>query len=334
MSPRHPVLVTRRLPPRAMADLASRVDLTCNPHDRPLSKTELMGLIADKTGVLATLADEIDAEVLAAAPALKVVANYAVGYNNIDLAAARARSVVVTNTPGVLTDATADLTWALILGVGRRLGEGERLVRGGGWTGWAPTQLLGAELTGAALGVVGMGRIGQAVARRAAGFGMRVLYASRRPTAEARPQWRMVPLGTLLAEADVVSLHVPLTPDTRRLIGVRELATMKRTAYLINTARGPVVDEAALAEALRAGVIAGAGLDVYEREPAVHPALLACEHALLLPHLGSATTATRERMGRMAIDNLLAVLDGRDAPNAVTDAPRNAEGRGTPRPSL
>ena len=302
-----------------MAYLESRVDLSCPGRDRPLSKPELLAAIAGKVGVLSTLADTIDAEVFDAAPELKVVANYAVGYNNIDLVVARERGIVVTNTPGVLTDATADLTWALILGACRRLGEGERLMREGRWTGWAPTQLLGADVAGATLGIVGMGRIGRAVARRAAGFGMGVLYTARHPEPEADPAWRMLPLGTLLAESDIVSLHVPLTAETRHLIGARELSSMKPTAYLINTARGPVVDEAALAAALHARTIAGAGLDVYEQEPTVHPALLACENTLLLPHLGSATTATRERMGRIAADNLLAVLEGRTPPHPVLD---------------
>lgn len=314
---RPPVLLTQRLPPQAMAYLASRVDLSCPALGRPLSKPELIAAIAGQVGVLSTLADTIDAEVFNAAPALKVVANYAVGFNNIDLVAARERGIVVTNTPGVLTEATADLTWALILGICRRVGEGDRLVREGRWTGWAPTQLLGADVAGATLGIVGLGRIGRAVARRAVGFGMGVLYTARRVVPEADPAWRMVPLATVLAESDIVSLHVPLTADTRHLIGARELSSMKRTAYLINTARGPVIDEAALGAALRARTIAGAGLDVYEHEPAVHPDLLACENALLLPHLGSATTTTRERMGQMAADNLLAVVEGRAPPNPV-----------------
>lgn len=300
-----------------MAYLESRVDLSCPALGRPLSKPELIAAIAGKVGVLSTLADTIDAEVFNAAPALKVVANYAVGFNNIDLVAARERGIVVTNTPGVLTETTADLTWALILGICRRVGEGDRLVREGRWTGWAPTQLLGADVAGATLGIVGLGRIGRAVARRAVGFGMGVLYTARRAAPEADPAWSMVPLATVLAESDIVSLHVPLTADTRHLIGARELSSMKRTAYLINTARGPVIDEAALAAALRARTIAGAGLDVYEHEPVVHPDILACENALILPHLGSATTTTRERMGRMAADNLLAVVEGRTPPNPV-----------------
>jgi glyoxylate reductase len=300
-----------------MALLQSRVALTCNPHDRALTRDELLRLTIGQHGVIAMLTDRIDADLLDAAPDLKVVANYAVGYNNIDVEAARARGVTVTNTPGVLTDATADLTWALILGITRRLGEGERLVRAGQWTGWTPTQLVGMALRDAVLGIVGLGRIGRAVASRARAFGMRVVYTARRPMPDADPDWTAVTLDQLLATADVVSLHVPLTDVTRHLIGAEQLAAMKPTAYLINTSRGPVLDEAALVAALRNGHIAGAGLDVYEREPAIHAGLFACDNALLLPHLGSATTETRERMGAMAIENVLAVLEGRRPPNPI-----------------
>ncbi|MEW6681787.1 MAG: D-glycerate dehydrogenase [Nitrospirota bacterium] len=319
MSEPPPVLLTRRLPPRAMALLSSRTALTCNPHDRELTREELRRMIAGHHGLVAMLTDRIDAEVLDAAPTLRVVANYAAGYNNIDLAAARARGIVVTNTPGVLTDATADLTWALILGITRRVGEGERLVRAGRWTGWAPTQLLGMDLRGAMLGVVGMGRIGRAVASRANGFGMRVVFTARRPMPDVDPDWRAASLPDLLATADVVSLHVPLTDQTRHLLGPDQLAMMKPTAYVVNTSRGSVIDEVALADALEAGRIAGAALDVYEREPQVHPRLLSSERVLLLPHLGSATTETRERMGSMVVENLLAVLEGRRPPNAVDE---------------
>jgi glyoxylate reductase len=300
-----------------MALLQSRVALTYNPHDRPLTPDELFRMIAGQHGVITMLTDRVDAALLDAAPDLKVVANYAVGYNNIDLGAARGRGIVVTNTPGVLTDATADLTWALILGVTRRVGEGDRLVRAGRWSGWAPTELLGMELRDAVLGIVGMGRIGRAVALRGRAFGMQVVYTSRRPAPEAEPDWRFVALDELLATADVVSLHVPLTDATRHLIRAEQLAAMKPTAYLINTSRGPVIDESALVQALRMGLIAGAGLDVYEREPETHAGLSACDNTLLLPHLGSATTATRERMGAMAVENVLAVLEGRRPPNPV-----------------
>lgn len=299
-----------------MALLSSRVALTCNPHDRPLTPGELRQMMAGQHGIITMLTDRIDAELLDAAPTLRVVAAHAAGYNNIDVAAARDRGIVVTNTPGVLTDATADLTWALILGTIRHVGEGERLVRAGQWTGWAPTQLLGMDLRGAVLGIVGMGRIGRAVASRSKAFGMSVIFTSRRP-AEGDPGGRAVSLPDLLAEADVVSLHVPLTEQTRHLIGPKEFTLMKPTAYVINTSRGSVINEAALAEALQSGRIAGAGLDVFEAEPQIHPHLLACENALLLPHLGSATTGTRERMAMMAVENLLSALDGRRPPNVV-----------------
>ena len=311
------VFLTRRLPPGAMAYLESQVALTCNPNDRPLSKEELIEGLRDQAGLIATLVDKVDADVIRNAPELKVIANYAVGYNNIDVASARQRGIVVTNTPDILTDATADLTWALILGTRRRLGEAERFLRAGRWSGWAPLQFLGDDLREKVLGTVGLGRIGRAVARRAIGFGMRIFYSSRNPSPDADPAWRHVSLPELLNRSDVVSLHIPLTPETRGLIGTRELAMMKPSAHLINTARGPVVDEAALVDALRRGLIAGAGLDVYEHEPTVHPDLLHYENVLLLPHIGSATRSTREQMGRMAADNLLAVLNGRPAPNQV-----------------
>jgi glyoxylate reductase len=240
---------------------------------------------------------------------LKVVANVAVGYNNIDVAACRARKVVVTNTPDVLTNACADFTWALILAITRRLGEGERVVRAGAWTGWALDYMLGTELRGKQLGIVGMGRIGRAVAEKAPAFGMQVAYSARTPTAlEAAAH---MPLDRLLATSDVVSLHCPSTEETRHLINEKALMRMKRSAYLINTSRGPVVDEAALARALRDGRLAGAALDVYEREPIVHSDLLPLENVLLIPHLASATTETRTAMADLAVSNALAVLDGR-----------------------
>jgi len=309
--------VTRRLPPSTTAYLEHRARIVVNPNDRPLSKRELIEQIRSCDGAITMLTDMIDDEVMGAAPRLKVIANYAAGYNNIDLIAARERAIVVTNTPDVLTDATADLTWALILGVRRRIGEADRLVRAGAWTGWAPTQLLGQQVSGSVLGIVGMGRIGRAVARRAAAFNMRVIYTSRHEPVDIDKAWRRMALDELLRSADVISLHVPLTADTRGLVGAKELATMKPSASLINTSRGAVVDEEALADALRRGVIASAGLDVYAQEPDIHPALLASEHALLLPHVGSATLETRERMGRLAVDNVLAVLAGEPAPTPV-----------------
>jgi glyoxylate reductase len=242
----------------------------------------------------------------------------AVGFNNIDVAAASRLGILVTNTPGVLTEATADLTWALILGVARRVVEGDQEMRSGRFPGWGPMYLLGGDVTGQTLGLIGPGRIATAVARRAVGFEMPLLYHGRRPSPELDALGaRGVPLDQLLAESDFVSLHVPLAPETRHLIDARALSQMKPTAYLINTARGPVVDEAALVAALKAGQIAGAGLDVYEDEPTMAVGLADCPNALLLPHLGSATHATRAAMSRIAAENLVAALQGRRPPNLV-----------------
>ena len=259
------------------------------------------------------LTDTIDAARLATAPRLRVVANVAVGVDNVDLAACRARGVVVTNTPGVLTEATADLAFGLILAAARRIAEGDRLVRSGGWSGWGPSFMVGPKVHGAALGIVGFGRIGQAVARRARGFGMHVFYTQRAPLPE--PLARVLgatylPLDELLAAADIVSLHCPLTPETRGLLSAARLASMKPGSVLVNTSRGPIVDEAALAHALAHGPLAAAGLDVFEDEPRVHPALLACANAVLTPHIASADHTTRAAMARMAADNVLAVLAG------------------------
>ncbi len=266
------------------------------PHD------ELVARIAGKHALLSLVTDIVDRSVIEAGTALRVIANVAVGYNNVDAAAARERGIIVTNTPDVLTDATADFTLALILAVTRRLGEGERMLRRGDWKGWAFDQLLGMQLRGRQLGVVGFGRIGQAVAARASAFGMTIAHSSRAGGG--------MPLDRLISTSDIVSLHVPLTPDTRHLIGQAELARMKRSAYLINTSRGPVVDETALAWALRNRLIAGAGLDVYEREPEVHPDLVSLENVVLAPHLGSATTDTRTAMADLAARNVTAVLAG------------------------
>jgi len=266
---------------------------------------DLAAAVRDVTALVPMVTDRIDAPLIQAAGALRVIANVGVGFNNIDVSAARARGIVVTNTPDVLSRATADLTWALLLGVTRRMGEGERLVRSGAWRGWAFDQLLGMELGGKTLGVVGFGRIGREVAARAPAFGMSVVHTGRADGG--------IPLDHLLAVSDVVTLHVPLTDGTRHLIDQAALARMKRTAYLINTARGPVVDEAALVWALKNGLIAGAGLDVYEQEPVVHPELATFENVLLLPHLGSATRETRSAMASLAVDNVIAVLTGRPA---------------------
>jgi len=269
-----------------------------------LGPLELAGCDA----VLCLLTDRIDAALFASAPGLRIVANMAVGTDNVDLAAARAAGVAVSNTPDVLTDATADLALALLLATARRLAWADRYVRGGGFTGWRPDVGIGLDVTGRTLGIVGNGRIGRAVAERARGFRMEVLTRARSGG---------TPLDELLARSDFVSLHVPLTPETRHLIGARELGLMKRTAVLVNTARGPVVDEAELVRALRLGRIAGAGLDVFEREPALAPGLADLPNVVLAPHVGSATIATRARMAEVAAQNIVAALSGRPIPNRV-----------------
>jgi glyoxylate reductase len=306
------VLVTRRLPSAILSKLEAVATLDVYTGEGAMPHDELRSRIAGKDAIVCMLTDRIDAGVIDAASGLAVVANVAVGYNNIDVAHARARGVIVTNTPDVLTESVAVFTWAMILALVRRLAEGDRLVRRGGWKGWALDFMLGSELTGKQLGLVGMGRIARAVARHASGFGMRVVYSSRRElTAGDAPGAESISLDRLLNTSDVVSLHVPLTPETRHLIDRKALTRMKRSAYLVNTSRGPVVDEEALAWALGEHLLAGAALDVYENEPAVHPDLLRLENVLLVPHLGSATTETRAAMANLAVDNVVAVLSGR-----------------------
>ena len=303
------ILITRRLPSSVIQKLEATADVDLYTGEAAIPAGELRARIADKDALVCLLTDAVDRSVIDAAPALKAIANVAVGYNNIDVAYAKSRGIVVTNTPDVLTESVADFTWALILAITRRLSEGERLVRRGEWKGWALDLMLGTELRGKQLGLVGVGRIGRAVAARAGAFGMRVAYTSRREIALAGAD--AMPLDRLLLTSDIVSLHVPLTPETRALIDKRALARMKRSAYLINTARGPVVDEAALAWALQHHLLAGAALDVYEHEPAVHLDLLTLENVLLVPHLGSGTTETRTAMADLAVENVLAVLAGR-----------------------
>ena len=313
------VYVSRLLPDPVMGAIRERFTLIQEPIDAPPSLAALQKGLSSAVAAIVTLTDRIVAETLESARGLKILANYAVGYNNIDLDAAQRRGIIVTNTPDVLTDATADLTWALLLAAARRVIEGDQLVRSGQWVGWAPTQLLGAAVAGKTLGILGMGRIGRAVADRAAGFRMKVLYAAKRPvdTQLGNRAWELRTLPALLGESDFVTIHVPLTSETRHLIGVQQLAQMRATAILINTARGPIVDEAALAAALRNGTIAGAGLDVFEDEPRVHPDLVALKQVVLLPHLGSATLAARVEMGMICLKNVEAVLHGQPAPNRV-----------------
>jgi len=303
-----------------MSRLREQCELTMNQDDRVLEKDEIVAGIQEVDGLLCLLTDTIDDDVFAANPTLKVVANYAVGFNNIDVTAATKRKIPVTNTPGVLTDSTADMAWALLMDVARRVSEGDRFVRSRAWQGWGPLQLLGGDVTGATLGLIGMGRIGKAVARRARGFDMNVLYWNRTRLEEDEEKSLGVTyreMDSLLKESDFVSLHVALTPETTHLIDASQLKKMKSSAAIINTARGPVIDEKALADALADGTIAAAGLDVYEREPRIEEALFEMPRAVLAPHLGSATIATRTKMGNMAVENCLAACRGERPPNLV-----------------
>ncbi len=308
------VFLCSRLPEAAERYLRERCRLEIYLGESLIRREELVRAVREVDGLIPTVTERVDGELIDAAPALRVIANYGVGYNNIDVEAATARGLPVTNTPEVLTETTADLTWTLIMAASRRIGEGERFVRAGRWTGWKPMQLLGCDVYGKTLGIVGFGRIGKAVARRARGFAMKVLYSDEYPAppkVERELGVRRVSFSALLRRADIVTLHTPLSPATRHLIGAAALRRMKRTAILVNAARGPIVDERALAEALRSKQIAAAGLDVYEGEPAVEPALLELENVVLLPHLGSATLETRTAMGVLAAKNCLAALAGR-----------------------
>lgn len=314
------VYVTRRIPQAGLDILEAGCDrVEVNPQDRDLTREELLRAVHGRDGVLCLLTDRIDDELMeAAGPQCRVFANYAVGFNNIDVAAATRRGILITNTPGVLTDSTADLAWSLIMSVARRVVEGDTYVRSGRWEGWGPMQFLGHDVHEKTLGIVGAGRIGTATALRSIGFRMKVLYTSSRPNPELDAiGGRRVDLPTLLRESDFVSLHVALNEQTRHLIGREQLALMKPTAYLINTARGPIVDEKALVEALRERRIAGAGLDVYEDEPRITPGLTELPNVVCLPHLGSATEATRAKMATMAATNLVAAVRGERPPNLV-----------------
>lgn len=317
------VFVTRPIPEAGLRLLREAFgdEVAVSPHDHPIERRELLHCVRGIEGLLPILTDTIDDEVLeAAGPQLRVVANYAVGFNNVDVAAATRRGVVVTNTPGVLTETTADMAWTLLMAAARRVTESERYLRAGSWKAWGPQLLLGVDIHGQTLGIFGMGRIGMAMAKRARGFNMRVIYHDLNrlsPEQEAALGVNYVDKGTLLSESDFLSIHCPLLPETVHAFGVAEFAAMKSTCVLVNTARGPIVDEAALAEALSTRRIFSAGLDVYECEPAIHPALLACENIVIVPHLGSATRATRARMAEMAASNLVAVLQGRQPPNSV-----------------
>ena len=295
------VLLTRRIPSSVLSLLEAEHTVDLYSGDGAIPRDELIRRVADADAVISVLTDRIDGELLDAGAALKIVANIAVGYDNIDVPAAAQRGVIITNTPDVLTEATAELTWALILGIARRVAEGDRLVRADGWKGWAFDFMLGTELRGKQLGIVGRGRIGRAVAAKAQVFGMRVAFAKHD-----------MPFDALLVSSDVISIHVPGTPETRHLFNKKTFARMKRSAFLVNTGRGSVVDEEALVWALGERLIAGAALDVYEREPEVHPGLKAFENVILVPHLGSATRETRTAMAELAVRNVLAVLNDDD----------------------
>lgn len=314
------VVVTRRIPHDGIALLQTYFAVDENVDDRPYTPAELAGRARDADALVALLTDRIDEALLARCPRLKVVANVAVGYDNIDLAAAARHHVAVTNTPGVLTDATADFAFALLLATARQIVAADRYVRAGRFRGWEMMGFLGGDVAGRTLGIAGFGRIGQAVARRGRGFGMHVIYADEQPAPaaiEEELQARRVDKDTLIATSDFLSLHLPLIASTRHYIGEAELASMKREAYLVNTARGPIVDEAALARALRDGGIAGAGLDVFEREPDVDPGLLELDNVVLAPHIASATVETRTKMALIAAENAIAAVRGATPPNLV-----------------
>jgi glyoxylate reductase len=316
---KHKVLVTRRIPEEGLAMLAAQCDIEMNPHDRPMSRPELLAAAAGKDGVLCLLTDKVNAELFDAAPTVRGYANYAVGYDNMDVAEATRRKIPLSNTPDVLTDATADMAWALLFSVARRVVESDTVMRSGSWKGWGPLQFIGGDIFGATLGIVGAGRIGAAMAARSKGFNMRVVYSDARPNEALERDLgaKRVEFEELLAVSDYVSVHVPLMPETRHLFDAAAFAKMKRTAYLINTSRGPVVDEAALVTALRDRTIAGAGLDVYEKEPLMADGLAALDNVVITPHTASATFASRRGMSTKAATNLLAMLEGRRPPDCI-----------------
>jgi len=318
------IFVTRPIPERGirlLTDTFGHDAVIVAPNDRAITRDELIDGVSGADALLPILTDTVDAAVMdAAGPQLKVIANYAVGFNNVDVAAATARGILVTNTPGVLTETTADLAWSLLMAAARRIGESERYLRAGLWKSWGPQLFLGVDVHGQTMGIYGMGRIGLAIARRAKGFGMRILYNDVNrlaPSSELVLGVAYADKPDFLAESDFISIHVPLLPETRHAFSEPEFRAMKNSAILVNTSRGPVVDEAALARALKSGQIFAAGLDVYEDEPAVHPDLLKCQNAVLVPHIGSATRETRSKMAHMAAQNIVARLKGQTPPNPV-----------------
>ena len=314
------IFVTRRIPEAGLTRLRASFDVVVNPDDRPLTTEELHRGIADADAVIGLLTDRIDAAFFDAAPNLKGYANYAVGYDNIDVAEATRRGIPVSNTPDVLTMATAELAWALLFAVARRVVETDAVMRSGAWTGWGPLQFIGADVSGRTLGIVGAGRIGTAMARMSAGFGMRVLYtssSSRNEELERDLDARRVDFDELLRESDFISIHTPLRPSTRHLFNADAFRKMKNTAILINTGRGPVIKEDDLVAALRSGEIGGAGLDVYEMEPRMAEGLKDCPNTVLLPHIGSATHSTRDNMALLAAENIEAMLAGTRPPTIL-----------------
>ncbi|MGH2676754.1 MAG: 2-hydroxyacid dehydrogenase [Actinomycetota bacterium] len=321
MADRPRILLTRKLPPVPMEAVGERFDADVWDGEMAMPRDKLLDRIQGKAGAITLLTERVDAEVLeAAGPDLVIVANYAVGFDNIDVEECTRRGVLATNTPEVLTETTADTAWALLMAAARRIPEGNRFLRSRTPWIWGPEMMLGQDVHGKVLGIVGFGRIGQAVARRGGGFGMRVIYFDvARPPAEVERELgaEYRELDQLLAEADFISVHVALTPETRHLFGAEEFKQMKPTAVIVNTSRGPVIDEAALAEALAGGELFAAGLDVFEKEPEVHERLLDLDHAVVIPHLGSATVETRDAMGMLAVENVTAALEGRRPPTLL-----------------
>jgi glyoxylate reductase len=313
------IYVTRLIPQEGLDLLTATCEVEINPHDRPLTRAELLENVKGRDGVLCLITDKINAEVFDAAKGIKGFANYAVGYDNIDVKEATRRGIPVSNTPGVLTDATAEMAWALLFAIARRMVESDAVMRSGQWPGWGPLQFIGGDVTGKTLGIIGAGRIGTAMALKSRGFEMNVLYTDEcsNETLERQLQAKKVALTTLLEQSDFVSVHVPLMPSTRHLLGMQEFQKMRKTAYLINTARGPVINETELVEALKNGVIAGAGLDVYENEPRMADGLKDLKNVVIAPHTASATHSSRNGMARLAAENLLAMVAGRKAPNCL-----------------
>ncbi len=312
------IFINRRLPEEGLKMFEGH-EVEIYEGDAPPSKEEIIEGVKGKDALICLLTDKIDGEVMDASPSLKIIANYAVGYDNIDVSEATKRGIFVTNTPGVLTETVADLAWALIMAIARRIVEGDKFMREGKFRGWAPMLLLGSDVHGKTLGIIGAGRIGQAVARRAKGFNMRILYYSRRRKEDFEKECNAeyVDLKTLLRESDFISLHTPLTPETYHMIGENELKMMKSSAYLINTGRGKCVDERALVKALKEGWIRGAALDVFENEPEIEPELKELDNVVLTPHIGSASYETRSRMAVMVAENVLAALKGKMPPNCI-----------------